>query len=307
MGNDVWIDEVWEVGKTRGSERCRPQWKCSHRFLFSPASHAQVVDGTFNLPSRSAHDTFLLCVRGAVHVRGSHTVPSFVRRSRVARGVYMFIKLEGSLWVVEQRAPLPRKSNDTVRDRWGDEVERKWKRARWHTMCRRRVLRGWRESERGCFSTTSCSRHPQTPLDPNGTEPTGERGRKREEEGGRGWKGKAEWANARAIKVLNSLLPSASCSSLQHSTSSTSIHNAVRGRNEERPRTRKKSCYGLTHRHNDREGESDDACWWNLIYGRPAGIDARYVWRRCWWRLESIDFLMFVDVSFFCLTFYIPV
>lgn len=116
-------------------------------------------------------------------------------------------------------------------------------------LCRR-VLRGWRVSERGCFSTTSCSRHPQTPLDPDGTERDARRGRRSQR-------------TVQTIKVRNSLPPSASCSSLQRSASSTSIHSqggGLPGRNEERPRTREKSpCHGLTHRRNDLEGGSDDA------------------------------------------------
>lgn len=54
-------------------------------------------------------------------------------------------------------------------------------------------------SERGCFSTTSCSRHPQTLLDPDATpkEKEGERegGRERGGEGREGWQ---------TIKVPNS-------------------------------------------------------------------------------------------------------
>lgn len=129
------------------------------------------------------------CNSLCIHVLPS-TVSFFVRAgSRVPSSVYAFIKLEGSqsLWAVEDRAHH-RSEVGVVGSRPRTRMERRggWKRTRWRRARRRRwrrrqrrVLRGWWESERGCFSTTSCSRHPQTPLDPGVRE--GARGRRERE------------------------------------------------------------------------------------------------------------------------------
>lgn len=75
--------------------------------------------------------------------------------------------------------PPYRRRNDTPGDR---------RRMRRKGSGRERLARamqgakGWRASERGCFSTTSCSRHPQTPLDPDATPKEKERERGREVE-----------------------------------------------------------------------------------------------------------------------------
>lgn len=81
-------------------------------------------------------------------------------------------------------------------------AKRKWKRG-WRTMPVQQAAKGVeRESERGCFSTTSCSRHPQTPLD-SGCYIERERMRKREKEK----EGERKLGNecCQTIKVPNSL------------------------------------------------------------------------------------------------------
>lgn len=193
MGNDVWIDKPRIPG---GATRRR--WKLSRaRFFFPTLFPPPKLRPKSSMERLTFPFLRRLLVRVHVHI---YTCISLCRLSlspyatsvraenRAPSSVYAFIKLEGSqsLWVVEDRAhhrPEVGVVGSRPRTRMGKKRGR-WKRARWCRARRRRrrqrrVLRGWWESERGCFSTTSCSRHPQTPLDPGMREGASE-GQKRE-------------------------------------------------------------------------------------------------------------------------------
>lgn len=111
------------------------------------------------------------------------------KKSRVAPGR---LRVRKSRRIALSRWLPPRRRNDTPRDR--RRMRRKGRESAMPVLCR--VLRGWRVSERGCFSTTSCSRHPQTPLDPDATPKEKEGERK-----GGGGEGREGW---QTIKVPNS-------------------------------------------------------------------------------------------------------
>lgn len=195
MGNDVWIDKPRIPGRTTMPTRHRR--KFSREVLFSSSPPSQTpseVDGTFNLPFLAAATCACACTRvcGSICISLcclflSPYATSVRAENRAPSSIYAFIKLEGSqsLWVVEDRAhhrPEVGVVGSRPRTRMGRWKRERWKRARWRRARRRRrrrVLRGWWESERGCFSTTSCSRHPQTPLGPGVREGASE-GEKRE-------------------------------------------------------------------------------------------------------------------------------